>query len=91
MNIIEAIMSGEKFTRPGWHRWYQHGTDAIRCTRKDIVATDWLIEEQQIDLTIDQIKSQIQFIENTIEERFMSNDKTRFIFVEELAKAIGFK
>ncbi len=69
MNIIAAIKSGKRFRRPGFptELWYSYPGSWKVMTRSDeetynpdkddILADDWIIEEEKIEITKEQFDS----------------------------------
>jgi len=55
MNLIEAIKSGKPFRRKGWG-YYLNSRDGGSLEFDSILATDWEIQEQKIELTWRQVQ-----------------------------------
>lgn len=60
MNIIEAIKSGKRFKRKIWNRKFHSANDLPTLLSEDIVADDWVIEEQKIELSWNEIEKAIK-------------------------------
>lgn len=67
MNIIEAIKSGKRFKRPGDEKWHPNSQNAakrfnietcmIAKNYCDIIADDWEVEIQKVELTRSDIEN----------------------------------
>lgn len=88
MTIIEAFKSGRKFKRKVMTRWLQvppddrFGPSPNGYSVEDILADDWEIEEEKIELTSRQIQKVL------FNERFFLHHGSRTV---EVLKALGFK
>jgi hypothetical protein len=54
MNIIQAIQSGKPFRRKGWEVYFPLAGD-LSFYGHDILATDWEVQEQKIEITKSQL------------------------------------
>jgi hypothetical protein len=72
MNIIEAVKSGKRFRRIGWTRWYPDDTvgnnivdETPSCSKEDILATDWEIEERKVEITESEFENAYKLCESS--------------------------
>lgn len=82
MTLIEAVRSGKPFRRKCWSQGY-HVLDiykTIACSLEDILADDWEIQEEKIEITERQLR---RIYQDVFGERPYSFD--------EFLKRLGFK
>lgn len=56
MNIIEAVKSGKRFKRSFMIDWWKSNQDMVGLYRSDIVADDWEVEEEKVEITYEQLR-----------------------------------
>lgn len=58
MTIIEAIKSGKRFRRGcgEFSKWAANGEFQYILRKEDILATDWEVEEEKIEVTKEQLR-----------------------------------
>ena len=60
MNLIEAIKSGKRFKRKAYSKFHKcDDTCSEGFTRTEVLADDWEIENEKIEITKDQLKNAI--------------------------------
>lgn len=60
MDLISAIKSGKPFKRKDWVTWVDVNYPEVELKQltldtESIVATDWIVEEEKIELTAEQV------------------------------------
>jgi hypothetical protein len=56
MDIISAIKSGKRYKRAFIHKdWYNASEKYLSFTKESLMATDWEIEEERIEITEDML------------------------------------
>ena len=93
MNIIEAVKSGKPFRRKDWDktvRTFPNNEDRAmmyQIGKHDILADDWEIKEEKIELTKDQIKKAL--MDNVRHKQDLA-DLTVIIALDKIFKQLGF-
>lgn len=100
MTLQEAIKSGKRFKRAGGEYFYSNGKylldmediNALHGTLnlEDILADDWEIEEEKLELTAGQIREVL--MESRLHvQRFLSPDSSVRLDIDTIIKRLGFK
>jgi hypothetical protein len=85
MNIIEAIKSGKRFRRSGWHalrEWVRPMSNmCLSIPVADIIAEDWEVESKEVTITREQFDGAWESVTNYI-------SKTQPFFRLDLAQSM---
>lgn len=86
MNIIEAIKSGKRFKRPSYQDWRTyHGADRYFYFKEsDLLANDWIIEEEKIPIS----KDELEYAYNQAQYYNSNFSPSHF---QRICKLLGFK
>lgn len=80
MDLVSAIKSGKRFSRPRAVAWCEPDNNFYSFKREDILADDWEIEEKSVMVT-----------ERELRDAFEKAADNREIFIEALIEELGLR
>lgn len=89
MKITDAVRSGVRFRRPSTGYWMK-AEDHLFITGEDVIATDWFLDEQAVELRATQIREALHSaFQETYRDPYITVDKdVENLFLEKLGLKI---